>query len=248
MGIQILDQNGIGFNHRWNRHGGTGSYITNLVRSASPAHISSVDILSRRAPPEEASSPVTFNSFVEKDTAKWPAHIQSLAPPPSIYFSALATTRGNAGGFENQYKLEHDFNLELAKAAKANGIKTYVLISTANANAKSSMGYMRMKGEIEDAVKAMDFDHTIILRPGLIAGHRQESRPMEAPIRWIAAGLGAISTHYLKDPWAQEAEVIAKAAVSAALKAQNGELKDKVVYMHGSEIIQYGRTGWKDLK
>lgn len=105
-----------------------------------------------------------------------------------------------------------------------------------------------MKGEIEEAVKAMDFDHTIIIRPGLIAGYREESRPMEAPIRWLAAGLGKLNTSYLKDPWAQEAEVIAKAAVSAALKAENGELKDKVVYMHGKEIIQYGREEWKDLK
>lgn len=225
-----------------------GSFITSLVRSAAPANISSVDILSRRAPATENTSQVKFNSFVEKDTQKWPAHIKSLSPSPSIYFSALATTRGNAGSFENQYKLEHDFNLELAKAAKENGIKTYVLISGANANPKSSIGYIRMKGDIEEGVKAMNFDHTIIIRPGLIAGYRQESRPMEAPIRWLAAGLGHISTHYLKDFWAQDAEVIARAAVSTALKANRGELQDKVVYLHAKEIIKYGREEWNDLK
>jgi hypothetical protein len=225
-----------------------GSFITSLVRSAAPSHISSVDILSRRAPAAEEASQVKFDSFVEKDTEKWPAHIRSLASKPSIYFSALATTRGNAGGFENQYKLEHDFNLELAKAAKENGTRTYVLISAANANPKSSFGYIRMKGEIEEAVKAMDFDHTIIVRPGLIAGNRQESRPTEAPIRWLAAGLGHISTHYLKDFWAQDADVIARAAVNTALKANNGELTDKVLYLNAKEIIKYGREEWKDLK
>lgn len=71
---------------------------------------------------------------------------------------------------------------------------------------------------------------------------------MEAPIRWVAAGLGKISTHYLKDFWAQEADVIAKAAVSAALKAQKGEITEKVIYMYGKEIIKYGRDDWKDLK
>jgi hypothetical protein len=225
-----------------------GSFITSIVRSAAPTNVSSVDILSRRAPAGDEKSAVRFNSFVEKDTEKWPTHIRSLSPAPSIYFSALATTRGNAGGFENQYKLEHDFNLELAKAAKESGVKTYVLISGANANAKSSFGYVRMKGEIEEEVKAMNFEHTIIVRPGLIAGYRQESRPMEAPIRWLAAGLGHISTHYLKDFWAQEAEVIAKAAVSTALKANSGQLKEKVVYLHAKEIIQYGREDWKDLR
>ena len=138
--------------------------------------------------------------------------------------------------------------MELAKAAKENGIKTYVLISSANANPKSSFGYVRMKGEIEEAVKAMEFDHTIIIRPGLIAGTREESRPAEAPVRWLAAGLGNISTHYLKDFWAQDADVIAKAAVRTALKANNGELKDKVVYLHAKEIIQHGREEWQDLK
>lgn len=185
---------------------------------------------------------------MEKDTEKWPAYIRSLSTAPAIYFSALATTRGNAGSFEKQYKLEHDFNLELAKAAKEKGVKTYVLISAASANPKSSFAYVRMKGEIEEAIKAMDFEHTIIVRPGLIAGNRQESRPTEAPIRWLAAGLGHISTHYLKDFWAQDADVIAKAAVSTALKASKGELKEKVAYLHAKEIIQYGRTEWKELK
>ena len=30
-----------------------------------------------------------------------------------------------------------------------------------------------MKGELEDAVKALDFDHTVILRPGALLGQRQ---------------------------------------------------------------------------
>ena len=224
-----------------------GSFITNILRTASSSQVASVDILSRRPPPDVAGSSVKFNSFVEKDTAKWPAHITSLSPAPTIYFSALATTRAAVGGFENQYKLEHDFNLELAKAAKEKGIKTYVLISSASANPQSSFGYTRMKGELEEAIKAMDFDHTVILRPGLIAGTREESRPAEALFRGIAGAMGKISTHYLKDSWAQDADVIAKAAVSAALKADRGEVKEKVLMMHGKEIIQLGRTEWKEL-
>jgi hypothetical protein len=94
----------------------------------------------------------------------------------------------------------------------------------------------------------MNFDHTIILQPGLIAGSREESRPTEAVLRGVAAALGKVNTTWLKDPWAQEADVIAKAAVHAALKAERGELKDKVFVMRGKEIIQYGRTEWKDLK
>ena len=169
----------------------------------------------------------------------------SLSPPPSILFSALATTRAAAGGFEKQYKLEHDLNVELAKAAKTAGTKVYVLISSSGANTASMMGYTKMKGEIEEHIKEFDFEHMIILRPGLIAGNREESRMAEGIIRKVAAGFGKIS-NALKDPWAQEAEVIGKAAVSAGLKALNGQAPEKVWILNGADIIRLGRTEWKE--
>jgi uncharacterized protein YbjT (DUF2867 family) len=188
------------------------------------------------------------NEFVEKDTTKWTSHISSLTPIPSTIYSALATTRGAVGGFENQYKIEHDLNIELAKAAKQAGVKYYVLISAASSNAKSMVPYSRMKGEIEDHIKELDFDRTIILQPGLITGKREESRPAEAIMRGVAGAFGAVSTKWLKDGWAQDADVIARAAVSAALKAEAGEVKDKVWVLKGSDIIRLGRTEWKDPK
>jgi uncharacterized protein YbjT (DUF2867 family) len=171
--------------------------------------------------------------------------VSSLSPPPSILFSALATTRTAAGGFENQYKLEHDLNVELAAAAKKAGTKVYVLISSQGASASSRLGYPKMKGEIEDHIKELGFDQMVILRPGLIAGNREETRMAEGILRKVAAGLGMISTH-LKDTWAQEAEVIGKAAVSAGLKALNGDAPEKVWILTGSDIIRLGRTEWKE--
>jgi len=44
--------------------------------------------------------------------------------------------------------------------------------------------YSKMKGELEDSVNALGFDHTIIVRPGLIVGGREESRPAEFVIRY----------------------------------------------------------------
>lgn len=181
-----------------------------------------------------------MKEFVEKDTTKWAPHVASLSPPPSTLFSALATTKGAAGGFETQYKLEHDLNIELAKAAKAAGTKTYVLISAAGSNAKSSFAYIRMKGEIEEHIKDIGFDHTIIVRPGLIVGARQESRPMEAFYRSIATGLGHLSSA-LKDPWAQDADVIAKASILTAAKVESGEIKDKLVIIGQSDIVRLGK-------
>jgi len=121
---------------------------------------------------------------------------------PSIFYSALGTTKAAAGSLENQRKIDYDLNLALAKAAKDSGVKVYVLISSHGASSKASFAYIKMKGELEDSVKALDFDHLILLRPGLIVGSRGESRKAEFVVRSIAQFAGMFG-HFLKDPWAQ---------------------------------------------
>jgi uncharacterized protein YbjT (DUF2867 family) len=137
-------------------------------------------------------------------------------------------------------------NVELARAAKEAGSKVYVLISAATADKNSRFGYVKMKGEIEEDIKALGFDHTVIVQPGIISGQREESRPMEAVIRHVAGFAGMINSHYLKDWWAQDADMIAKAAVSAGLKALDGEAPSKVWLLKGPDIVRLGRTDWKE--
>jgi len=220
-----------------------GSHILSILRAGGPSPFSSIEVLARRSVPSASDTNVEVKEFVEKDTTKWSPHVTSLSPAPSTLFSGLATTKGAAGGFEIQYKLEHDLNIEIAKAAKAAGTKTYVLISAAGANHNSSFAYVRMKGEIEEHIKEIGFEHTIIVRPGLIVGARQESRPWEAVSRAIATGLGHLH-HGLKDPWAQDADAIAKAAVLAAIRVEKGEIKDKVVVLGQGDIVRLGRKEW----
>lgn len=129
--------------------------------------------------------------------------------------------------------------MELARAAREAGTKVYVLISSSGANKDSSIPYTRMKGEIEEEVKALGFERTVILRPGLIAGTREESRPAEAAVRFIAGWAGKLHSS-LKDGWAQEADVIGQAAVKAGLKALEGDVpsgSEKVWLIQGSSII-----------
>jgi len=138
-------------------------------------------------------------------------------------------------------------NIELAKAAKAAGTKTYVLISGSGASPNSYFAYPRMKGEIEEHIKEIGFEHTVILQPGLIGGTREESRPAEAVIRGVAAALGKLYSPVLKDPWAQDADVIARAAVAASLQVESGKVKEKVWVLGAKDIVRLGRTEWKDI-
>jgi uncharacterized protein YbjT (DUF2867 family) len=163
-----------------------------------------------------------------------------------IFFSSLGTTKAAAGGLENQRKIDFDLNLLLAKAAKDAGVKTYVLISGGlggGGGVKSSNALVRLKAEIEIAVKKLDFEHTVIVKPGLIVGDRGESRPIEAVFRGTAKLLGALSGGALKDAWAQDADVIARAAVKAGLKAS--EVKEselKFWEVDQGEILSLGRS------
>jgi uncharacterized protein YbjT (DUF2867 family) len=100
--------------------------------------------------------------------------------------------------------------------------------------------YLKMKGELEDAVKALDFEHTVILRPGLILGSREKSRPAEFVLQKIA---GLTSVLGFKDAWAQDAEIIGRAAISAGMKALEGG--EKVWQVEQKDIVRLGRTEWK---
>lgn len=138
-------------------------------------------------------------------------------------------------------------NIELARAAKEAGTKVYVLISAAGASKSSMFGYRKMKGEIEEDVKALGFDHTVIMKPGLIGGEREERRTGEAVVRSIASLAGKIHTGALKDGWAQDADVIARAAVSAGMQCLEGKAPEgKVWEIKAGEIIRLGRTEWVD--
>lgn len=181
--------------------------------------------------------------LVSTDTSTWPSKYPTGV---DIFLSGLGTTRAAAGGTDNQYKIDYQLNYDLAKAAKAAGTKTYVLISSAGANVKSSMFYARMKGQLEEDVKALDFDHFIIVRPGLIVGNRGESRMAEGILRSVANLAGTISGNVLKDGWAQDADVIAKAAVRAGLDAVEGKDTSRVRVLAQADIIRLGREEWKD--
>lgn len=164
-----------------------------------------------------------------------------------MFISALGTTRAAAGSVENQRKIDLDLNYDLAKSAKDAGVDTYVLISSNSANATSSFAYIRLKGEIEDRIKSLGFKHTVILRPGLLLGSRNETRLAEALLRNIAFGLRKVAGGRAVDGWAQDADVIARAAVTAGLKCLEGkgqgegEGEGGVWILGQKEIVELGK-------
>ena len=184
--------------------------------------------------------------LISSDSSTWPLDFSSISPNPSIFLSALGTSRARAGGVEAQRMIDYDLNLAMARAAKDAGAKIYVLISSSGVNKNSIIPYSKMKGELDEAVQQVGFEKTVLIKPGLIVGHREESRPAEFALRWLAGLLGRVNTTWLKDFWAQDADMIARAAVSAGLKCLDGSAPEAKTWVVGqSDIVRLGRTEWK---
>ncbi|MEX2604924.1 MAG: NAD(P)H-binding protein, partial [Gracilimonas sp.] len=96
---------------------------------------------------------------------------KSLIAGDELY-SALGTTIKKAGGQEAQYTIDFTYQYETAKAAAENGVKKFALVSSAGANPKSRAFYTKLKGELDEAVKELPFEVTVILRPSILAGNR----------------------------------------------------------------------------
>ncbi|KAG5949449.1 hypothetical protein E4U53_005878 [Claviceps sorghi] len=215
-----------------------GSFIlSNIIahESYKPVHT-----ITRRAP--KTPSP-NLNSVVDADTTKWASALSALSPPPRTLFSALGTTRAAAGGIDNQWKIDHDLNVELAKAAKDAGVKTLVFISSSGTRypgVSTLSPYAKMKNGVEDAVRELGFEHAVIVKPGMILGEREQSRLVEGVLQRVVRGLGKASAG-LQNAVGQDAEVIARAAIRAAQLAEEGHAPDKYWVLEASEILRLGK-------
>ena len=94
-------------------------------------------------------------------------------------FCALGTTIRKAGSQAKFHQVDFEYPRHLAELALANGARHFSLVSALGASAKSGVFYSRVKGELEDALRAMGWPSLCLLRPSVIAGDRQESRPLE---------------------------------------------------------------------
>ncbi|WP_066269582.1 NAD-dependent dehydratase [Hydrogenophaga palleronii] len=91
----------------------------------------------------------------------------------------LGTTIRVAGSQAAFYKVDHDHPLEVAYLARRHGARAFALNSALGADARSRVFYSRTKGETERDLQAVGYPSLTLVRPGLIAGHRAEPRPLE---------------------------------------------------------------------
>ena len=137
--------------------GATGRDLVDLLLQDTA--FDAIHVFVRR--PLAISDPMIETHLVDFDQIdSWKSGIRG-----DVLFSCLGTTLRAAGSQEAQWKVDYDYQFNLAKAAHENGVPTLVLMSSMGANPQSSVFYMKMKGQLEEAVKLLGFSNTIIVRP-----------------------------------------------------------------------------------
>jgi uncharacterized protein YbjT (DUF2867 family) len=159
--------------------------------------------------------------------------LQSLLPQLSgqvdTAFCCLGSTIKRAGSQEAFRAVDHDLVLAFARRARELGARHLVVISALGANPNSSVFYNRVKGETEEALKAMDWPQLTIARPSLLLGARREFRLGErlaaVLLRWLPGKYRGI-----------DACALARALWRLALEEEDG-----VRVIESSDLRRLGR-------
>ena len=140
--------------------GATGKSLLPLL--AAHSEIERIDCFGRRHP-DFSHQKLNSHQIDFSKPDNWREEVQG-----DVLFACLGTTLKAAGSKEAQWAIDYEANLEFAKVARQNGVNALVLVSASGANSASRLFYQRMKGELEQAIIALNFPHLIIFRPPLL--------------------------------------------------------------------------------
>lgn len=97
-----------------------------------------------------------------------------------VIVCCLGTTIKKAGSQEQFRKVDYEYSLKAAQLGRQAGARAFILMSAIGASSSSTIFYNRVKGELEDAVRALGYPYLSIYHPSLLLGDRKEQRTAEA--------------------------------------------------------------------
>jgi len=93
-----------------------------------------------------------------------------------VALCALGSTIKKAGSVEAFKKVDCSLVLSVAEFAKRFGASQFSVISALGADKNSGIFYNKVKGEMEEGLRAMSFELLTIIRLSLLLGERKEKR------------------------------------------------------------------------
>ncbi|MDG0791077.1 NAD(P)H-binding protein [Cohnella ginsengisoli] len=146
-----------------------------------------------------------------------------------VLFSCLGTTIKAAGSQEAQWKIDYDYQYRFARIARDNGVNNYILVSAGFASPHARFFYSRMKGQLEEAVKALAFEKLTIFNPPILI-RKNSDRAMEAVGTQAIRYLNKLGMLRSQKPL--PTEVLARAMANSAKRNENGmvALEDQAIW------------------
>jgi uncharacterized protein YbjT (DUF2867 family) len=165
------------------------------------------------------------------DPAEWEQSIATVAPDAVI--CALGTTWRKAGGDEAAFRaVDEELVLRVARAAKSAGASNFVLISSVGADSASRTFYLRVKGQVETALRKLKPGRLDILRPGLLRGPRAgDRRPGERLAVAFSPALNLLLHGERRRFRGIDAGIVARAALEGAREKARG------TFVHENDAI-----------
>ena len=140
--------------------GATGRELVNqLLKNDSFNHVS----IFVRNSPNISHEKLSINTINFSKISEYKSLING-----DVLFSALGTTKKDAGSSEQQFLVDYTYQYKFAEMAAENGVTTYSLVSSDGANKDSFFFYPKIKGALEEKVKSLDFNNIQIFRPPLL--------------------------------------------------------------------------------
>jgi uncharacterized protein YbjT (DUF2867 family) len=190
-----------------------GRELLQLLVASS--HYSAVHSLVRRTTPTPASSRLR-ELIVDFDALP-------QLPPCDDVFIALGTTIKVAGSEAAFRRVDYDYVLAVARAARALGAGRLAIVSALGADAKSRVFYNRVKGELQEAVSNLGYESVVIAQPSLLIGDREAlGQPNRAGEVWARRLLGPVAGLIPASFRPVHARDVAAALLAATLRAAPG--------------------------
>lgn len=143
-------------------------------------------------------------------------------------FCCLGTTIKQAGSKAVMRQVDYEYPTSIAQAARINGVKNLVFVSSMNANATARSFYLSLKGQTEQSLAALQFEKTLFVRPSVLTGERKQFR--------FAEHLGAVILNTLqKIPLFKKYQPINAESVAASMIQLIGAQHDTI---HIAENIE----------
>jgi len=115
-----------------------------------------------------------------------------------VVYITLGTTKAAAGGAAPFEKIDREYVINSARAAKTDDAEhkqRLVYLSSTGANASSPLLYPRSKGLTENGLAALGYSDTIVFRPGYLANADRSGQPHRLA-ESLAAPLSGFLSHF----------------------------------------------------